>query len=84
MGENKEYYDRLGKLLNKHLNGEILSHGELVAIVTASKDDCILALELNAMDRLSKKNDGGLDNMLKNTYAMKQIESIKIPNEKTR
>ena len=84
MEEQMEYYYRLGRLLYKHYNGELLSHGELVAVVSASKDDCLLALELNAMERLKNKKDDGVDNLLKNSLRMKQIKSIKGLDEKTR
>ena len=43
MEEKKDYYYRLGRLLHKHFNGELLSYGELVTIAKASKDDCMLA-----------------------------------------
>ena len=84
MEEKKDYYYRLGRLLHKHFNGEILSYGELVTIVKASKDDYMLALELNAAERLSKKKDDGLNNLLKNLNRLKEIEGIKMPTEKHR
>ena len=84
MEEKMEYYYKLGRILHKYYNGELLNREELELMAKAENDDYKTALDFNAMERLSRKTDRSLENLLRNQTTLKFINLELISNEKTR
>ena len=73
MEEQRKYYYTLGRILYKYYNGEHLSSEELEEIARASKEDYAMALDFNAMERLSKRTDRSFSHFIKNKESLNVI-----------
>ena len=73
MEEQRKYYYTLGRILYKYYNGELLSPDELEEIARASKEDYVMALDFNAMERLSKTKDRSFSQYIKNKESLNVI-----------
>ena len=73
MEEQRKYYYTLGRILYKYYNGEILTSDELEQLANASKEDYAMALDFNAMERLSKRNDRSFSQYIKNKESLNVI-----------
>ena len=73
MEEQRKYYYTLGRILYKYYNGELLTSDELEEIARASKEDYVMALDFNAMERLSKTKDRSFSQYIKNKESLNVI-----------
>ena len=79
MQEQLEFYFNLGKTLYKFYDGQTLTDDELTLIASSSNEDKLMALNLNATERLRIRNDQSLDNFSKNS---KSLEIINFTSKK--
>ena len=81
--QNTGYYYLLGRLLYKYYNGELLTKEELETISSTTIDDRMVALDFNAVERLSKKNDESYKNFLENQKYLKVVNLQPKSSEKS-
>ncbi len=75
MKEQLEFYFSLGKTMYKFYDGQTLTDDELILIASSSNEDKLMALKLNATERLRMRTDRSLENFNKNSKSLEIINS---------